>query len=114
MSDDEIRKLKEELKKELLQEIKKSKEETPWQKIRNEYSDKMKKYNYIEHWNNIDCNGNPIARDFDITVDKMLMNALGNILKAKFKTTSVTKINDYENAKKIAEDFIKIMEEKIC
>lgn len=96
MSESELLELKEQIKREILTEIKVKKEnENIWTKIKKEYEEEFKKL---------------VNRERDVYV---LQGAIGTLLRILYKAESVSKINaEYEEMKEIVEKIMNILKEK--
>lgn len=113
MSEQEIKSLKEQIKRELLEEMKRSKKENVWKRVKKEYIEEFKKFNYIDHWEALNCNNQLITRDKEVLVEYPMQNAIGTLLKIIYKVDSVSKITaSYEDVKEITEKILNILKEK--
>lgn len=112
MSTDEIQKLKEELKQEILAEMKQTKgQDSVWKKISKEFKDDFNKFDYIEHWECINSKGDLVSRDFSRNVGNNVKSAIGNILKTAYKVDTAPRVKeDYERVKTAVQDILNILE----
>lgn len=106
MSEQEIKRLKEELKKEILAEMNTKKEnENNWKKIKTELEQEFNNLDYMNH-------NELISRDTKVSVKYPLQNAIGTILRVIYKAENVSKINaDYEDMKNIVEQIFNILKQ---
>lgn len=114
MSENEIKELKEQLKKELLAEINAKKEnENVWKRIKEEYEDEFSKFDFVDHWEFINSENELIVRDTPVSARYPLQNAIGTLLRISNKAKTVSKMNiTYEEAKDIVEKILNILKEK--
>ena len=112
MSDDELLKLKEEIKKELLLEMSKPKNESVWRKVKNEHIDDFKKFDYIDHWESLNCDNQPISYDKEVKAEYPMTSAIGTLLRIVYKANNVNKVNaSYEDVKKFVEGILNVCKE---
>ncbi len=113
MSENELKELKEQLKKEILAEMNTKKEnENNWKRIKQEYEDEFEKFDYINHWECINCNNKLITRDKEVKAAYPMQSAIGTLLKIIYKAESVAKINaKYEDMKSIVEGILTVCKE---
>ncbi len=114
MSEQEIKALKEQIKRELLTEINIKKEnQNTWQKIKEEYEEEFNKFDFVDHWEYVDADSKVISRDTTISVKYPLQSAIGTLLRIAKKSKTVSKMNiSYEEAKDIVEKILCILKEK--
>ena len=113
MSEQELNALKEQIKKELMQEMSKPKKETVWKKVKKEYEEEFKKFNYIDHFETTSCDGRLISRDKQVLAEYPMMNAIGTLLRIKYKVDNVSKINaDYNEMREIVGKILGILKAK--
>lgn len=113
MSEQELKALKEQIKQELIEEMKKPRQENLWKKIKQEYKEEFNKFNYIEHWEAMNCEGRLVTRDKEVIAEYPLTNAIGTLLRITYKAENVSKINaDYEEVKKTVGSILNILKEK--
>lgn len=115
MSNEELIALKEQIKKEVIAEMQAKKEnQNTWQRIKNEYKEEFKKFNFIDHWEFTDINNNLHTRDEEIRAEYPMQNAIGTLLRIVNKSKTVTKMDiSYEEAKNIVEKILNILKEKV-
>lgn len=114
MSEQELKSLKEQIKKEVLAEMEIKKEnQNTWQRIKNEYKEEFEKFNFIDHWEFINADNQVISRDSEIIATYPLQNAIGTLLRIANKSKTIAKMNiSYEEAKDIVEKILNILKEK--
>lgn len=113
MSEQEIKRLKEELKKEILAEMNTKKEnENNWKKIKIELEQEFDNLDYINHWECLNANNELISKNTKVSVKYPLQNAIGTILRIVYKAENVSKINaNYEDMKSIVEQIFNILKQ---
>lgn len=111
MSESELKELKEQIKQEVIAEINAKKEnENNWKKIKQEYEEEFKKFNYIDHWETTTGDGRVISRDKEVNAIYPLQNAIGTLLRIVYKAETVSKMNvKYEDMKNIVEQILNIL-----
>lgn len=114
MSEQDLLKLKEEIKQEIIAETNAKKEsQNAWNKIKEEYKDEFSKFDFIEHWEYTDADNRVISRDTQVSAQYPLQSAIGTLLRIIYKSKTVAKMNiDYENAKDTVERILNILKEK--
>lgn len=114
MSEQELKSLKEQIKKEVLAEMKIKKEnQNTWKRIKNEYKEEFEKFNFIDHWEVINADNQVISRDTKILATYPLQSAIGTLLRIINKSETVAKMDiSYEDAKYIVEKILNILKEK--
>lgn len=114
MSEQELKNLKEQIKRELMAEINTKKEnQNTWQKIKEEYKDEFSKFNFIDHWEYINSNNELMSRDTEIIATYPLQSAIGTLLRIANKSKTVAKMDiSYEEAKDMVEKILEILKEK--
>lgn len=115
MNEQELKTLKEQIKKEVIAEMQVKKEnQNTWQKIKNEYKEEFQKFNFINHWEFIDTNNNLHTRDEEIRAEYPMQNAIGTLLRITNKSKTIAKMDiSYEEAKDIVEKILNILKEKV-
>ena len=112
MSENEIRELKEQLKKELLAEIQKPKKESTWKKVKREYEGEFKKFDYIDRWEFLNFNHELIVKDTPIRAEYLMSNAIGTLARIVYKVKSVKDLDvDYEELKGFVDKILKVCKE---
>lgn len=114
MNEQEMKVLKEQIKKELIAEMQAKKEnQNTWQRIKNEYKKEFNKFNFTDHWEYTDINNNLHTRDEEIKAEYPMQNAIGTLLRIVNKSKTVSKMDiSYEEAKDIVEKILNILKEK--
>lgn len=114
MSEKELLEIKEQIKKELLAEMNTKKEnENNWKKIKTEFEEEFRKFDFIDHWEFINSKNELISRDEKVSTAYPLQNAIGTLLRIIYKAKTVNKINaEYEDMKEIVEKIMNILKEK--
>ena len=114
MNEQEMIALKEQIKKEVIAEMEIKKEnQNTWQRIKNEYKEEFRKFNFIDHWEFIDSNNDLHTRDEEILAEYPLQSAIGTLLRIVNKSKTVTKMDiSYEEAKEIVDKILSILEER--
>lgn len=110
MSEQELKALKEEIKQELLKELQepKPKRETVWSRIKKEFKEEAKLFNYEYDWT-IDGRKTKQTKHFENEV----FQSIGTLLRFKYKERLVNNITtDYEEVKDIVEKILNILKEK--
>ena len=115
MSEQELKTLKEQIKKEVIAEMQAKKEnQNTWQRIKNEYKEEFEKFNFIDHLEFVNSENQLITRDEEIGATYPLQNAIGTLLRIVNKSKTVTKMDiSYEEAKDIVEKILNILKEKV-
>lgn len=113
MTEQELQALKEQLKQEILQEMNTRKEnENNWKKIKNELKEEFEKFNYINHWECLNCDNQLISRDTEVNAGYAMQNAIGTLLRIIYKAENVSKINaKYEDMKLVVEKILEVLKE---
>lgn len=113
MSENEIKELKEQLKRELLAEMNTKKEnQNTWQRIKEEYEEEFSKFDFVDHWEFINSENKLITRDTPVSAKYPLQNAIGTLLRITNKAKTVSKMNiTYEEAKDMVEKILSILKE---
>lgn len=115
MSEQELKILKEQIKREVIAEIEAKKEsQNTWQRIKNEYKEEFEKFNFIDHSEAINVNNELIIKDTMITATYPLQNAIGTILRIINKSKTISKMNiNYQEAKEIVDKILNILKERV-
>lgn len=111
MSESELLELKNQLKQEILAEMKepKPRKETVWSKIKQEFKEEAKMFNY-KYEDRVD--GRIVEREkhFEIKV----FEAIGTLLKLKYKERLTHNIDaDYEEVKQIVNSIFEVFKAKV-
>lgn len=114
MSENELKELKEEIKRELLAEMNTKKEnQNTWQRIKEEYEEEFSKFDFVEHWECINPSNELVTKDTPVSAKYPLQNAIGTLLRISNKAKTVSKMNiTYDEAKDIVEKILNILKEK--
>jgi len=111
MSEIELKELKEQIKQEIIAEMNTKKEnENNWKRIKQEYEEEFKKFNYIDHWEATIEDGRVISRDKEVNAIYPLQTAIGTLLRIVYKADTVSKMDaKYEDMKNIVEQILNIL-----
>lgn len=114
--EDEIKKIKEELKKELLEELKGNKkytkpEESDWTKIRKEYAEKFRKYDYKDTREYFNVYNNLVKSEHEVKVADHMIGAIGTLVKAVYESPHIQRVKaNYDDIKDFTEDIYQVIE----
>ncbi len=113
MSENELQELKEQIKQEILKEMKEPKrKETVWSKIKQEFEEEAKLFNY-EYDETVEGEyGQKYIRKQEKHYERDVFTAIGTLLRLKYKERLVHNIEaDYEEVKQIVESILGIMKD---
>jgi Ni,Fe-hydrogenase III component G len=112
MGENELIRLKEDIKREIIEEMKNKKQESVWSKLKKEYSEEFQKFNYIEHWEFTNIAGEFCEHNKEVKAEYPMSNAIGTLLKIIYKVENVKKIDaEYDEVKNIVDGIIKVLNE---
>lgn len=115
MDNEQIQELKEQIKQEILKEMKepKSRKETVWSKIKQEFEEEAKLFNY-EYDETVEGEyGQKYIRKQEKHYEGDVFTAIGTLLRLKYKERLVHNIEaDYDEVKEIVEGILGIMKNK--
>ena len=112
MSEKELEKLKEEIMNELLQKMQQPKKESVWKKVKNVHIDDFKKFDYIDHWEALNCDNQPISRDKEIRAEYPMTSAIGTLLRIVYKAENVNKVNaSFEEVNNFVDKILNVCKE---
>ena len=113
MSNEELQELKEQIKQEILKEMKEPKrKETVWSKIKQEFEEEAKLFNY-EYDETVEGEyGQKYIRKQEKHYERDVFTAIGTLLRLKYKERLVHNIEaDYDEVKEIVEGILGIMKD---
>ena len=113
MDNEQIEELKEQIKQEILREMKEPKrKETVWSKIKQEFEEEAKLFNY-EYDETVEGEyGQKYIRKQEKHYEGDVFTAIGTLLRLKYKERLVHNIEaDYDEVKEIVEGILEIMKD---
>lgn len=112
MSDEEFNALKEEIRQELLEEFKNKKKMTLWKKLKKQYEEDFKMFNYTKDNKVTGKDFNEYIRKDEVHLEDEVQLVIATTLKLIYKERYVDRISaDYEEVKLIVENILKILKE---
>ena len=114
MKNEDVEKLKEELRKELLEELRTQvnyEKQDNWTRVRKEYEKKFKKYDYTKRWEFTTSKGELVKREEDVHANQTIIGSIGTLLKSIYETPHIHRLQaSYDDVKDFTEDIYQVLE----